>query len=260
MENKEFSQWCGRATEQIRYKPDRLGVYEELMAHLEDRRDACIAEGLSEEDAAQKALAAMGNADEIAPQLAKVHRPFWGYFYSTVKVLAIMICCITLLCVIVLIWNVAWDFSNRAESPDYLSPDLGKDWQVVTRVQPDQIVCSDGYLFRVADAALWELDGEYVAAIYLDVVDLFFADNNTTIFFHFEARDSQGNHYGSHKVTNPLEPRVCVGGGTGNGAGMSHNMMVRGIPSADIEWVELYYEQDGRSIVFHIDLKGGGDQ
>ena len=75
MENKQLIQWCESATKLIRYGPDREAVCAELLAHLEDHRDALMAQGLTWEDASSAALKEMGNATEIAEDLAKVHTP-----------------------------------------------------------------------------------------------------------------------------------------------------------------------------------------
>lgn len=80
MHKNRLTSWCHAATILIRFGPDRKAVYNELLAHLEERRDAFMEQGLNEREASTKALEAMGDAYEIAPQLAAIHRPFWGYF------------------------------------------------------------------------------------------------------------------------------------------------------------------------------------
>ena len=82
MKNYTFAKWCLEAVSQIKYTADRDEVYEELRAHLEDHRDALMEQGIPREEAEKRALEAMGSAKEIAPQLAAVHKPFWGYVYS----------------------------------------------------------------------------------------------------------------------------------------------------------------------------------
>ena len=66
--------WLDAATKKIRFRPDRKAVRRELEAHLEDLRDAS---GL-EEDAA---LRAMGDPDEIAEELGRLHSPWLGYLW-----------------------------------------------------------------------------------------------------------------------------------------------------------------------------------
>ena len=77
--NARFDRWCRAAVDQIRYGPDRKDVYDELYAHLEDRYEAELDRWETPEEAMEATLNAMGSASELAPQLAAVHRPFWGY-------------------------------------------------------------------------------------------------------------------------------------------------------------------------------------
>ena len=68
-----FDLWCQTATEKIRYRPDRKAVAAELMAHLEDHRDALMERGLSQKEAERKAVTAMGSAQEIAARVQTVN-------------------------------------------------------------------------------------------------------------------------------------------------------------------------------------------
>lgn len=90
MENKNFISWCQRATQEIRYKPDREAVTKELYQHLEDRYNALIDEDVPPAKAEKQALEDMGSAEVIAPQLAVVHPPWLGYIYRLVLTLAVV--------------------------------------------------------------------------------------------------------------------------------------------------------------------------
>ncbi len=260
MDNKLFETWCGKATDQIRYPPDRRQVYSELMAHLEDHRDVLIEQGLTERQATHNALEAMGSAKEIAPQLAAIHRPFWGYFYSVVKVAAIILCTFTLLLLILSLAPTLNYYLHYHDDAMYLSPNQLENWQVVTQVKPQQHDYSDGYLFHLPDAVLWEMDGEYVLAARLQVIDLGIFTRNFSIFTQLWAVDSAGNRYPCRADSDfNNETGVTTGGGTGTGCLSSSTILVKGLPSADITWLELRYDRDGRDIVFYIDLAGGGD-
>ena len=92
MDNEKFVKWCETATADIRYQPDRKMVANELVGHLEDRRDALMAEGLDERTATDQALESMGDAKEIAPQLGALHKPFWGYFECATRYIAYILC------------------------------------------------------------------------------------------------------------------------------------------------------------------------
>ena len=85
MKHWKLTQWCVRATGRIRYSPDRAAVHEELRQHLDDRSDGFLAKGFSEEEAIEKTLDAMGDPAELAPLLAQIHKPFWGYAQDVCK-------------------------------------------------------------------------------------------------------------------------------------------------------------------------------
>ena len=85
MQHWKLGKWCNQAVRLIRYPPDRKEVFEELRQHVDDRSDLFLAQGFSQEEAVEKTLLAMGDADELAPQLAAIHRPFWGFAYSITK-------------------------------------------------------------------------------------------------------------------------------------------------------------------------------
>lgn len=76
------------AGEQIRWKRAKPALLEELRTHLLDQRDACLAEGMSEEEAQAEAVLQMGDAVAVGQGLDRVHRPKpqWGLLFLTVAV------------------------------------------------------------------------------------------------------------------------------------------------------------------------------
>lgn len=74
---RNIDNWLHHACAGIRFAPDREAVQEELRAHYEDACDAMTESGLSQEDAEELALRGMGDADELAPALAKAHNSIW---------------------------------------------------------------------------------------------------------------------------------------------------------------------------------------
>jgi len=81
-----FKAWADRAVQQMRFSFDRAPVREELLAHLEDRRQDYIDRGLSEDEAGEQALMAMGDAVETGRLLNKAHAPIlgWAWLVSTI--------------------------------------------------------------------------------------------------------------------------------------------------------------------------------
>ena len=282
----EFDWWCKRATKGIKYRPDRQEVYSELYQHIEDRYLDFLDQGMKEDKAIQMTLCVMGEAEEIAPQLAAIHRPFWGYLYSLCKWGFVM------LAVIALLKSVPWINSHldTIQYPlvytcgfsDGLNPYevLTKDELPHTRnclfySQPDCRASSDGYTFSVSNVALWrdpcdatnsseQSDHLY---ILLDITNPLPWLEFTDVTDWFWAKDSSGNYYYSNneyasrkyaedEYSNP-EPSLIVSlDQTGFFTYISF-IWVRGFDYDNSEWIELHYDRSGRDIVLHIDLTGG---
>lgn len=71
MQIKEF---LNSVCEQIKYKPIRESISEELKNHIEESKENYIKEGLEEKVAEEKAINQMGDAEEIGKRLNKIHR------------------------------------------------------------------------------------------------------------------------------------------------------------------------------------------
>ncbi len=80
---------------QMRWKKARQGVYEELECHLQDQTDAFVAQGFSEQEAEQKAIAEMGDAVSVGMALDQAHRPVpqWGLLLLTGVLFLAGMCC-----------------------------------------------------------------------------------------------------------------------------------------------------------------------
>ena len=69
------SDYIGTVMEQVRCKAVHKALGEELEAHIDDCAEAFAAEGLSPEEAEEKAVLTMGDPVETGIQLDRVHRP-----------------------------------------------------------------------------------------------------------------------------------------------------------------------------------------
>ncbi len=83
-ENMALLRWLETATSGIRFGPDRLAVRAELYAHLEDKTLDLIRvfPGMDPDEARDRALAGMGDAEELKTELARIHRPWLGYLWQ----------------------------------------------------------------------------------------------------------------------------------------------------------------------------------
>lgn len=84
--------------EKVRFTPARKEIAAELQAHLEDRAEMLIEHGVPPEDAARRAVEAMGDPAEIGAALDKEHDPFWGW---TAEVAGGLICLVLILFLLV---------------------------------------------------------------------------------------------------------------------------------------------------------------
>ena len=72
MQIKEF---LNSVCEQIKYKPIREDISAELKNHIEETKEAYIENGMSSEEAEEKAVFQMGDAIEIGKNLNRIHKP-----------------------------------------------------------------------------------------------------------------------------------------------------------------------------------------
>lgn len=72
MQTNEF---LNKVCEQIKYKPIRNEISQELENHIEELKESYIQEGIKEDEAEQKAIIQMGEAEEIGKKLNKIHKP-----------------------------------------------------------------------------------------------------------------------------------------------------------------------------------------
>lgn len=72
MQTKEF---LDSVCEQIRYKPIRKQISEELENHIEEIKENYIKEGMETKEAEAEAIKQMGDSIEIGKKLDKIHRP-----------------------------------------------------------------------------------------------------------------------------------------------------------------------------------------
>lgn len=245
----DFDDWCYHAVAQIRFKPDREAVFAELKAHLEDHYDDLISQGHSPEKAKHLAMEAMGDSEEIAPQLGAIHKPWLGYVYRIVKWVTIPACA---LAIFLLIAFTGSHIHSLISTGNYDS--LRAEGEGGYYCQPNVTDSSDGYRFKVTEAAV-NAPGD---TLYIELQVTYWPwMPQPGIANYFWAQDSLGNYYACRKdVMYDDVPKVAYQGGFYSQGFESNQLQIRHFDS-DAEWVELRYDRDGRDIVLRIDLTGG---
>ena len=272
MSDLAFKHWCETAVEGIRWKPDRARVYDELYAHLEDRRAAMTEAGVPEREAEKQTLAAMGSAAELAEQLRKIHRPFWGYVLRCARILLVIAAVLAV--ITVPRWLLRLDISRAA--PEYRLSIFEDVERYVGDVRSERVFyaepmaqdASDGYRFTVTRCAQWHFEGTLQdgAAVEDDTLNLEVEvfnlrpwAQNSEVLRGFYAVDSLGNRYGAFDATphngktpmlsgNPWRSGLCT---------VTWELWLNNYRSQDAEWIELRYDRSGRDVRLRIDLTGG---
>ena len=275
----EFDRWCIHATHKIKYRPDRQEVYGELYQHIEDRYLDFLEEGMDKEQAIKRTLEVMGSADEIAPQLAAIHRPFWGYLYSLCKWGLIALLLVT-------VWKfVPWVVTSfqQIHKPglNISGHDIYKEtyfevkydgkvrdiWNRIYYAEPDMKASSDGYTFSISKVFLWEVSDvigeeqgtEYYLYILMDSTNPLPWADFVDIGSFFWAEDSHKTyHYNSAEVLYYNKPYIAGGNPSHRTGLFTYTYLFNcELDTADTEWIELHYDRAGRDITLHIDLTGG---
>lgn len=260
MSKWKLEQWCLHATHLIRYPPDRKAVYKELRQHADDRYEGYLARGESEEDAAEKTIAAMGNAKEVALLLQKTHKPFWGYLYA----IATAVCLGLLLNLVIQLFLVPAEYADAAQVNHYFdSSYVGGDEQVLY-AEPKVSASTDGYTITLSKVSLWrtymtEGDRETMESLFfrLDVSNPRPWAARGNIMQWIWAEDSLGNYYYSH-AENFGGAHQIYGDQHVTGLITTTYIMHAGwhLPEG-VEWLDLRYTRDGRDLTLRIDLTGG---
>ncbi len=75
----KISEFLNNVCNQIKYKPIRSEISEELESHIKDLEENYIRNGMNENEAEEKAILQMGNANEIGKNLNKIHKPKFNF-------------------------------------------------------------------------------------------------------------------------------------------------------------------------------------
>ena len=266
MNNLKFDHWCRSATRLIRFRSDKEAVAHELRSHMEDHYDALIEKGLSHEEATDQVVAAMGDDNVIAPQLAAIHTPFWGYFLRVCKVAILVLLILSLIPV----WNYATDLNLRDKPNQYPAFEIYKEASYggdTGRTLLHLSFSADGNTFTVTDVAVFR---ETLQDGSQSDPRLFFLMRQTgslpwsekkgyfqslNIPHWFFLRDDLGNEHKGYMVSEPGEGSIYIDGVQSGIFTYTHQIGIFTFPP-EAKWVELCYERDGRSYCLRIPLKG----
>lgn len=262
MERPKFK-WCRETIEQIRFKPDRDRVWNELMAHIEDRVEDMKTRGYTEEEAEARAVTAMGDPVEVGKQLDKVHKPWLGWLWRASRV-------ILFLCIFTLVWTVWFTSSIRifhGDDSDFWEKG-DSEYVTILDLYPNCEDKSDGYTFTVPRVQLIHTEAHTVNETYqesektslqltVQATRLLPTMEKCRAFHDFYVVDDLGNRYESSNDMVYYKKALMGNYYRKNPWASIYQCWIREL-DPDAQWVELRYDRDGRDVSLRIYLTGGG--
>ena len=256
--------WAENAVSRIVFPGDKRKVYEELMAHMEDHRDALMEQGMTERQACEAVEKAMGDPWAVAKDLAAIHRPFWGYFLRATRIIMVLL-------LIAILFPLDSFLQERLfRNPHFRGWDVydtqsyGGDTNrtLLHMSDQDSYFETDGYTYTVTKAVVFH-EEEYDRTTFQCRIKEFnprpWATHAETGRW-FWAEDSNGNYYYSdYETAQDEEPRKQAIYAYVTAEGLltnTYEFWINNFPVA--EWVKLHYTRDGRDEMLFINLTGGG--
>ena len=183
--------WVEDATKLIKFKDDRLRVQAELLDHIEDAADAWKDAGYDDYEAKKKAVSNMGDAAEVANNLADIYRPFWGRLWKLTKWLRN-------LAIVNLIIFLFVNMNYIGISTDLTSLNSGFE-RVLYDSRPEQKIRLNGYTVKLERVRTTKYKEENNDKIVVDILLEVSTQNpylrNPDIYNGFTAYDDVGNVY-----------------------------------------------------------------
>lgn len=88
---EDFQNWRATVVAQVRFKPDRAAIQQELTAHYEDHVRDLERLKYPTELAEKRAVEAMGDPEEIGRALDRVHKPWLGWLWKVSRILLVVL-------------------------------------------------------------------------------------------------------------------------------------------------------------------------
>lgn len=243
-----FTDWRERVVEQVRFKPDRKDIAAELTAHYEDHVRDLERLDYPWQLAGERALAAMGDPEQIGKALDQVHKPWLGWLWKASRALLTMAC--LLLACVVLIWGMpdveAW--LRPTTTLGSLSEDDGQALACPSDVEMGPYTLHTEAVQYAEGAAPREGKDTLVLSMTSTTWQFWLKgpiiDNDC-----LEAVDSNGVQYQYHYA-----PYVSASGSSDGHIRHAFWIRVDGIEN-DPAWIEITYRLTGWTI--RVDLPGG---
>ncbi len=162
--------WTADATRGIVSPKERQSARQELLDHIEDHMEVYLAMGMTELQAEERALGAMGDPAEVAKLLRKAHQPILTRLLQLCRVAAIFLA-------VVVLWNICVSPDNLRRNY-FCSP--ATEW-VTSTAEPREVTLNKtirlgDYTLKMTSASIYH-GSIYVTYLFLEVTpDRFWQD------------------------------------------------------------------------------------
>ena len=137
MASNRCETFCRQVCAFVRFSPDHDAITAELIAHLEDHRDALLEArpDLTPEEAEEAAVLAMGDPEELGRALNESHSPLLGWFQIWFQAVVWLLSAII---IIFCLFHLPGTLENLTGKPDSVSSDPALYFE--RNVHPDNLV------------------------------------------------------------------------------------------------------------------------
>ena len=240
MQWKKGEYWLRDAVKYVRFPPDRRRVQEELYAHMIARNRDFLEAGYSEAEADRLSTEAMGDPEEVGRALAAVHRPFWGYFVLSLRIVLVLALLISVAAVIQKgsrggFYTIAGYNRLRERYREAASP-----------VAQDAAARCGDYRFRLRSAGVSQ-DADFLTGLILELRASTWDPTLGTPRFYYDTLTLEDSTGGKHRAY-VLAGRDLIF--------FSDLLVAAEGFDPEAEWAVLCYEVEGRSFRLPLRWKG----
>ena len=180
MQSYDRIQWTEQAVRGIVSPKERQSARQELLDHIDDHCEALMATGLPRSRALEQAVTAMGDPNEVAKHLRRVHQPILTHLLRVMRtVLLLLVCLFCLRCLICLINSDTplplWLCGDPQKANEHalcfrIPPEQEQQDFLLARkkVHPDTRLHIGDYTVTVHSAVVSQYEGAYEVHILLD--------------------------------------------------------------------------------------------
>ena len=259
----QFNDFCGRVCGRVRFSPDHEAITQELTAHLEDHMDALVARGFPPETAAQQAVAAMGDPEEIGRELDKSHSPLLGWFQIWFRVAVWGLAALVLLFTLPQAGTIATELAAPIDYGGYINEFLTHydEYDIVADLTPGAVWHYEGYTFSIPRALVVRASDGPLNLYYTVKAAHSNPWHRKPVFWDWLwAEDDLGNVYSSYGQVVPYQSSAVRSSGSSsnwNPFVSYYSMWVERLDPA-AEKLTLRFDRYGENAIYlTLPLKGG---